>query len=218
MNDLELSNAEGLDESIMNAIGMTDNMEYSSCCGADGENFSYGTGDAIAQLGATLQGSLGGGTGSASTSGTGTKSGGTSIDPDKVKKGIEIGTALLGNIGKGRTTGEADVDAICGKKPFCVEFFGNGCNSKKEKYRTCVDRIQKRKSEAPLKAQELELEKQRLQAQIEQARLEAQRTQQTDTGDKFLGMPKAVGITVTVVGGLALIVGGIFLVRKLRKG
>jgi hypothetical protein len=36
-------------------------------------------------------------------------------------------------------------------------------------------------------------------------------------GDKFLGMPKAVGITVTVVGGLALIVGGIFLVKKLRK-
>jgi uncharacterized membrane protein len=35
--------------------------------------------------------------------------------------------------------------------------------------------------------------------------------------DKFLGMPKAVGITVTVVGGLALIVGGIFLVKKLRK-
>ena len=38
-----------------------------------------------------------------------------------------------------------------------------------------------------------------------------------DGGDKFLGMPKAVGITVTVVGGLALIVGGIFLVKKLRK-
>ena len=37
------------------------------------------------------------------------------------------------------------------------------------------------------------------------------------TGDKFLGMPKAVGITVAVVGGLALVVGGIFLVRKLRK-
>jgi hypothetical protein len=38
-----------------------------------------------------------------------------------------------------------------------------------------------------------------------------------DGGDKFLGMPKAVGITVTVVGALALIVGGIFLVKKLRK-
>lgn len=37
-------------------------------------------------------------------------------------------------------------------------------------------------------------------------------------GDKFLGMPKTVGITVAVVGGLALIVGGIFLVKKLRKG
>jgi hypothetical protein len=35
--------------------------------------------------------------------------------------------------------------------------------------------------------------------------------------DKFLGMPKAIGITVAVVGGLALVVGGIFLVKKLRK-
>jgi uncharacterized membrane protein len=39
----------------------------------------------------------------------------------------------------------------------------------------------------------------------------------SESSDKFLGMPKAVGITVTVVGGLALIVGGIFLVKKLRK-
>ena len=37
------------------------------------------------------------------------------------------------------------------------------------------------------------------------------------TGDKFLGMPKAVGITVVVVGGLALLIGGIFLVKKLSK-
>jgi hypothetical protein len=43
-------------------------------------------------------------------------------------------------------------------------------------------------------------------------------SEKTETeGDKFLGMPKAVGITVTVVGALALIVGGIFLVKKLRK-
>jgi hypothetical protein len=38
-----------------------------------------------------------------------------------------------------------------------------------------------------------------------------------DAEDKFLGMPKAIGITVAIVGGLALIVGGIFLVKKLRK-
>lgn len=35
--------------------------------------------------------------------------------------------------------------------------------------------------------------------------------------DKFLGMPKAVGITVAVVGGLALIAGGIFIVKKMNK-
>jgi uncharacterized membrane protein len=43
------------------------------------------------------------------------------------------------------------------------------------------------------------------------------RSRENSESDKFLGMPKAVGITVTVVGGLALIVGGIFLVKKLRK-
>ena len=35
--------------------------------------------------------------------------------------------------------------------------------------------------------------------------------------DTFLGMPKAIGITVAIVSGLALVVGGIFLVKKLRK-
>ena len=34
---------------------------------------------------------------------------------------------------------------------------------------------------------------------------------------KFLGMPRKVGITVTIVGGLALLVGGILLVRKMKK-
>jgi hypothetical protein len=36
-------------------------------------------------------------------------------------------------------------------------------------------------------------------------------------GEKFLGMPKAVGITVVAVGGLALLVGGYFLIKKMRK-
>lgn len=36
-------------------------------------------------------------------------------------------------------------------------------------------------------------------------------------GDKFLGMPKAIGITVVAVGGLALLVGGYFLIKKMRK-
>jgi hypothetical protein len=34
---------------------------------------------------------------------------------------------------------------------------------------------------------------------------------------KFLGMPRKVGITLTIVGSLALIVGGIVLVKKLRN-
>lgn len=34
---------------------------------------------------------------------------------------------------------------------------------------------------------------------------------------KFLGMPKPIGITVAVVGGLALIIGGFLLIQKLKK-
>ncbi len=37
------------------------------------------------------------------------------------------------------------------------------------------------------------------------------------SSDKFLGMPKAVGITVVAVGGLALLVGGYFLIKKMKK-
>jgi uncharacterized membrane protein len=37
------------------------------------------------------------------------------------------------------------------------------------------------------------------------------------TSDKFLGMPKKVGIAVVAVGGLALLVGGFFLIKKMRK-
>lgn len=42
-------------------------------------------------------------------------------------------------------------------------------------------------------------------------------TKKIASSDKFLGMPKTIGITVTIVGGLALIVGGILLVKKLKK-
>lgn len=37
------------------------------------------------------------------------------------------------------------------------------------------------------------------------------------TDDKFLGMPRKVGIAVAVIGGLALVVGGVMLVKKMRK-
>ena len=37
------------------------------------------------------------------------------------------------------------------------------------------------------------------------------------SADKFLGMPKKVGIAVVAVGGLALLVGGFFLIKKMRK-
>ena len=46
---------------------------------------------------------------------------------------------------------------------------------------------------------------------------ETAKTTETKDNKKFLGMPKAVGITVVAVGGLALLVGGYFLIKKMRK-
>jgi hypothetical protein len=46
---------------------------------------------------------------------------------------------------------------------------------------------------------------------------ETAKTTETKDNKKFLGMPKAIGITVVVVGGLALIVGGYFAYKKFSK-
>lgn len=158
------------------------------------------------------------------------------ISAEQVTKGINLASGLISKIDSGRTTGQADIDAQCGKKPFCVEFFGNGCNTRKSKYNQCVSDAQRRKAEAPIKAQEFENEKARLLAELENIKLqkaqklqqerlqqqqvlEQQRQQQKliEESKKFLGMPKALGISVVVVGGLGLLVGGFFLVRKLAK-
>jgi hypothetical protein len=202
-DNFELSNAEGLDESISSAMGLEEQSNF--CCGANG--YYYNTNGE------------GAGAGAGAGAGTGTGGAAPKLDPEKIKQGVQLAAGILSGIQSKRSTGEADIDAICGKKPL----FGK---EKKARYQKCVEDAQKRKIEAPLKAQELELESKRLQAQMEQTRLEQQRLAgsgsgsgdtDTDKDKKFLGMPKAVGITVAVVGGLALIVGGIFLVRKMRK-
>ena len=76
MKHLELSNVNGLDESIMNAVGMTDNLEYSSCCGADGDNYSNNVGEILTNVSTSLQSGDLGGKGTATGGGSGSTGGG----------------------------------------------------------------------------------------------------------------------------------------------
>jgi hypothetical protein len=147
-----------------------------------------------------------------------------------VAQGVGALAQGAGGIAQARATKEASksdiqklIETSCGgKRPKILP-------KKKREWDDCAKRVQdeENKKNAEARKQELELEKQKLQtqAQVAQSQVEQQRLaseqrlagSDTGSGDKFLGMPKAVGITVAVVGGLALIVGGILIVRKLRK-
>jgi hypothetical protein len=186
MNNLELSNIEGLDESICNAIGMNNNLEYSNLIN---ENLLDGLTENTSLLNADGDG-------------------GNKITPEQA---AQIGKVVI-DIGKALAP-KAD-SAGC-KKPVLPESFYN--HGKWNTYKDCLRNAQEAK-QAAIKAEQdrIALEQERL-LQSQQSQQSQKGASDDDGGDKFLGMPKAVGITVTVVGGLALIVGGIFLVKKLRK-
>ena len=184
MNNLELSNIEGLDESICNAIGMNNNLEYSNLINEDLLN------------GLTENTSL-----------LSADGGGNTITPEQA---AQIGKTVI-DIGKALAP-KAD-SAGC-KKPVLPESFLN--RGKWSTYKDCLRNAQEAKQAAAKAEQDrIDLERERLERERQQQ--SQQRGDDDGGGDKFLGMPKAVGITVTVVGALALIVGGIFLVKKLRK-
>jgi hypothetical protein len=177
MVDLELLNANGLDESISNAVG----NNYSSCCGANGENFSNGdAGEAAKKVGEFAK-----------------------ENPELVKQVATIGAGLIKK--KSKSEIEQKIKSVCGRKPIGVLSLGKAGKQRREKYQTCAQNVLKSETKTetapppppPPSGERLAPEK--------------------EESGKFLGMPKAVGITVAVVGGLALIVGGIFLVKKLRK-
>ena len=183
MNNLELSNIEGLDESICNAIGMNNNLEYSNLIN---ENLLDGLTENTSLLNAD----------------------GDTITPEQAsqigKAAIDIGKALA-----------PKADSAGCKKPVLPESFYN--HGKWNTYKDCLRNAQEAKqAEAKAEQDRIALERERL-LQSQQSQQSQKGASDDDGGDTFLGMPKAVGITVTVVGGLALIVGGIFLVKKLRK-
>jgi hypothetical protein len=193
MNNLELSNIGGLDESICNAIGI-DNNEYSNLIN---ENLLDGLTENTSLLSANGE----------------EEYSYVTITPEQAqqaaqiaKVGIEIGKSLA-----------PKADSAGCKKPALPESFLN--RGKWSTYKDCLrDAKAAKQAEAKAEQDRISLERERLaQQQMQQSQQSQQRGSSDDGGDKFLGMPKAVGITVTVVGALALIVGGIFLVKKLRK-
>jgi hypothetical protein len=126
---------------------------------------------------------------------------------------IQAGADLTSTIVKA-TASKPDASGC--KKPSMGESFFN--RGKWSRYKDCVKNANDLAEKANAAERE-RTEQQRL--KVEQARLGLEQLKRSrensESSDKFLGMPKAVGITVTVVGGLALIVVGIFLVKKLRK-
>lgn len=125
------------------------------------------------------------------------------VNPDTIKAGVDLTTSLVKATSSGR---ERRSEGSC-LRPAVRESFFN--RKKWEEYRKCKE--EQAKDEERARAIESERTEQ------ERLALERARISQESGSDKFLGMPKAVGITVAVVGGLALVVGGIFLVKKLRK-
>ena len=184
---LDLSNANGLDESIQN--------QYSGCCGADGEAYSNNNG---ASAGASA-------------------GGGSNVDYAKLAtQAIGLGTQVAGavkadkqtQVGGGVSKGE--LKAVC-----CIPRWGWASKSAKRKYNDCKTKYIASKTAQSQKAPETRSPSaQEVQDKIDALKL-AQK--EREKANKFLGMPKGLGIAVAVLGGLALVVGGIIVVRKMNK-
>lgn len=242
-HNFELSNANGLDDSISSAMG----LEYSDfCCGADGDYSNaaskdtcagyvwdgtkyvcqrwikssgadgkiYSVSPKLSYYAPQTYGAEGDDAGGSTT--TSPKKG---IDPELIKQGIGVATGLFSKLQEKRASGDEELDRRCGKKPLIVI-----TGDKKRKYDACVSDFYKQKDAAS--ARQADLEGKKLTADAEASKLQQMQVQSqakepapstTTSSDKFLGMPKKVGIAVAVVGGLALVVGGILIIRKMRK-
>jgi hypothetical protein len=152
----------------------------------------------------------------------------SNAEAGQIAKGVGDTAQGIGKVAQASATKDSNKLEIerlaklrCGKKPKCV--FGGKCGDKKKAYQRCISEVQDKYNLEKSQGKEsgLDLEKQKIDLEKQKIDLERQRIDTTsrkmEVSDKFLGMPKAIGITVAVVGGLALVVGGIFLVKKLRK-
>lgn len=191
MTNLDLLNAEGLDDSLENAVGdMTANYEYSSCCGVDGySNLTnqslleeYGANGMVSEIPEVPSSGGEGG-----------------ISPEMIQAGIGTATAIIQGIQQKRATQEGQdkiaMRKMCGRKPLIG-------NKKKAEYQKCVSDFIKSKQQST---------QQQYVPDPSQ-----QRTVSPDaSGDgKVLGVPKGVAIAIGVV---VLAVGGYFAVKAIKK-
>jgi hypothetical protein len=211
MNNIEFTNSELLDDSIINESS-------SSYCGADGYMSSYKRNrfspsrtireKSLMEIESnfTNESLLDGLSDVSLLNADGEPEFSNAISPEQVDAAAKA-AGIAANIIRQRRAAKAEsekgaIKASCGRKPI----FGK---AKKAKYQKCVSDFLKNKQDAEKTKPQVP------DSTFVPTNIEKMAAPEED--DKFLGMPKAVGITVTVVGALALIVGGIFLVKKLRK-
>lgn len=198
MTNLDLLNAEGLDDSLENAVGdMTANYEYSSCCGVDG--YSNLTNQSLFdKYGANGYSNTDGGEGEDAKTPDKAASK-DSVTPEMIQAGIGTTTAIIQGIQQKRATQEGQdkiaMRKMCGRKPLIG-------NKKKAEYQKCVSDFIKSKQQST---------QQQYVPDPSQ-----QRTVSPDaSGDgKVLGVPKGVAIAIGVV---VLAVGGYFAIKAIKK-
>ncbi len=145
--------------------------------------------------------------------------------------GLTENTSLLNVCGDefSYATAKKDLEKLSGCKKPAAPILGvltggiSNINYKKRKkayedcmknYKASLEAQKKEVAASTQRKEEVEAELNRVKSELENS---AERTGGRVVTDTFLGMPKAVGITVAIVGGLALLVGGVVLVKKLRK-
>jgi hypothetical protein len=227
-NGYEDVNLKNLDLSA-NGMNLQDldlgaNGDYSYCCGVDGDD-SNANGFRFGNLRARLNRRkrpiiVRRGDGEINSDADGEGYSYITVTPEQAKMAADVGGKLLANIKrKPKTELESNLKAACGRKPL----FGK---SKKKKYQECATKFmanaEKSKSaaaEAIARGKEAEARTAEANAAAKAAEAKTSENSRlaAPASDKFLGMPKAVGITVVAVGGLALLVGGYFLIKKMRK-
>lgn len=184
-NNLDVQLYNDLDESVLNAIGMTDNFEYSSnfCCGADGD-FSNSDGG-------TAQGPR--------------------VSSENIQSALQIGSALVQAGQQSRAAKVAagiptrrEIKARCGRKPVLP-------GKRKRQWKQCRDGFVAERAKAATGAGTTPPPPPPPPPADDAAR------SGQEGGGTFLGMPKGVGIAVAVLGGLALVAGSIYLVRRIKK-
>jgi hypothetical protein len=136
-----------------------------------------------------------------------TASGGkTKIDPELIKAGIGVATAVASGIAQNRA------GQVC-KKPLLPESFIN--RGKWSSYKQCLAREQEKVERAEREAEE------RRRAEQERLRREAEDRANKGGGDggfvpddKILGMPKGLAIGLGVLLGVAVLGGGAYLILR----